>query len=166
MPETWRTVVGYEGYYEVSDWGRVQSLDRVVDGCSGSSRHISGRVLASNVSGSGRYPTVTLWRENVSSWRAVHDIVLEAFVGPRPPGMEARHGDDIPTHLWLENLSWGTRSDNMHDRVRNGRHHEARKTECVNRHPFSVANTHIDKRGYRSCRKCHAARVRKAYYAK
>jgi hypothetical protein len=53
--------------------------------------------------------------------RYVHHLVLEAFVGPRPKGMECCHWDDDATNNRLSNLRWGTRLDNMQDRIRNGR---------------------------------------------
>jgi hypothetical protein len=53
----------------------------------------------------------------------VHRLVLEAFVGPRPPGMECRHFPDRnPANNRLENLSWGTRAENAQDRIRHGTH--------------------------------------------
>ena len=52
----------------------------------------------------------------------VHILVLEAFVGLRPAGMEACHFDDDFTNNAVENLRWDTHSANMHDAVRNGRH--------------------------------------------
>lgn len=49
--------------------------------------------------------------------RYVHHLVLEAFVGPCPPGMECRHFPDRdPANNKLENLSWGTHADNLRDR--------------------------------------------------
>lgn len=50
----------------------------------------------------------------------VHRLILEAFVGPCPPGMEARHLDDNKANNRLENLCWGTPSENYADRVANG----------------------------------------------
>jgi hypothetical protein len=47
-------------------------------------------------------------------------LVLEAFAGPRPDGMDALHRDDNPTNNRFDNLRWGTRSDNLFDAVRNG----------------------------------------------
>ena len=51
----------------------------------------------------------------------VHRLVLEAFRGPCPPGLECRHGNDVGNDNRVDNLSWGTRSQNRHDCVRNGR---------------------------------------------
>jgi hypothetical protein len=52
--------------------------------------------------------------------RYVHQLVLEAFVGPRPPGMEGRHKDGIKAHCWLGNLEYGTPQQNAVDRVLHG----------------------------------------------
>lgn len=51
----------------------------------------------------------------------VHALVLEAFVGPRPEGCVARHLNDAPGDDRLENLAWGSRSENSADALRNGR---------------------------------------------
>lgn len=52
--------------------------------------------------------------------RYVHHLVLEAFVGPRPVGMECCHGNGIPTDNRLANLRWDTRKANRDDAVRHG----------------------------------------------
>lgn len=51
----------------------------------------------------------------------VHHLILEAFVGPRPPGLHALHGDDDRANNRLDNLRWGSRSENIREAVRNGR---------------------------------------------
>ncbi len=52
---------------------------------------------------------------------AVHRLVVDAFVGPKPsPSYEIRHLNDNPIDNRVENLKWGTRSENSMDRVRNG----------------------------------------------
>ena len=52
--------------------------------------------------------------------RLVHQLVLEAFVGPKPPGCESRHLDGNRTNASLVNLVWGTRSENRMDSARHG----------------------------------------------
>jgi hypothetical protein len=52
--------------------------------------------------------------------RAVHTLVLEAFVCPRPKGMQCRHLDDNKKNPRLENLCWGTPKENLADQYRNG----------------------------------------------
>jgi hypothetical protein len=64
------------------------------------------------------------------SHRYVHDLMLEAFVGPRPEGEECLHADDIGSHNVIGNLRWGTRTENLLDCVRNGNHYWANKTHC------------------------------------
>lgn len=50
----------------------------------------------------------------------IHRLILEAFVGPCPEGMEARHLDNDPTNNRLDNLCWGTPKENTEDRRRHG----------------------------------------------
>lgn len=116
MIESWLPVVGYEGLYEVSDHGRVRSLDRVVLG-----RNRTGRVLAICYAGRRRVPQVSIGRDGVIRHRKIHQLVLEAFVGPCPPGMEGCHNDDDTQNNHLSNLRWDTRSANEIDAFRNGK---------------------------------------------
>lgn len=68
--------------------------------------------------------TVMLSRDGHKPYRVgVHRLVLEAFVGPCPPGMECRHfPDHTPTNNSVGNLVWGTRKQNCDDRDRAGRY--------------------------------------------
>ena len=66
------------------------------------------------------YPQVALRRDGKTYYRLVHRLVLEAFVGPCPPGMEACHWDDVRSNGALSNLRWDTRRENKADELRNG----------------------------------------------
>jgi hypothetical protein len=116
MAERWREIVEFPGY-EVSDLGRVRSVDRTVRLRNGRLRQLKGRILKSGKSGNG-YLTVCLGHRNS---RLVQELVLLAFAGPRPPGMLARHGDDVPTNNVLGNLFWGAPSGNNKDITRHGK---------------------------------------------
>lgn len=118
ISEVWKDVVGYEGRYMVSDLGRVKSLPnkarkselvmKLVKHKKTEHRLVN---LTSSVGG--------FWRQKVF-W--VHRLVLEAFVGPCPEGMEGCHGDGDPANNVLSNLRWDTHKNNMDDRVTHGTH--------------------------------------------
>lgn len=158
MPESWKPVVGYEGLYEVSDMGRVRSLDRVVKYSNGSTHPHLGRVL--KFTPLHGYPSVCLAKSGTRKTRYVHLLVLEAFVGPRPPKMEGCHNDDIQTNNCLVNLRWDTPSENRRDIIRNGNNYELKKTRCPQGHELSSPNLNPSdiKRGKRVCRSCNNAR--------
>ena len=66
------------------------------------------------------YYILTARRNNQRVYLRVHRLVLETFVGPCPEGMECRHLNGIRTDNHLDNLCWGTRSENFQDSVRLG----------------------------------------------
>jgi hypothetical protein len=82
---------------------------------------------------SGGYKIVTLWADGASKICMVHALVLEAFVGSRPPRMQVAHGDGDRTHNALPNLRWATPSENQADRERHGtgRRGVSRRTRAV-----------------------------------
>ncbi len=106
----WAPVPGYEGLYEVSDDGRVYSF-------------LVGRQLGyMNPDG---YRIVKLHKsDKQDGFRVlrVHRLVLLAFVGPAPEGMECRHLNGDPSDNRLSNLRWGTQSENVRDAIRHGTH--------------------------------------------
>lgn len=63
---------------------------------------------------------VVLCRDNRKFSRHVHTLVLTAFVGPRPAGMQCRHLDGNPANNHVNNLKWGTPRENQHDRIAHG----------------------------------------------
>ena len=152
MSEHWKPVVGYEGIYEVSDMGRVRRV-------SAGQGAQAGLILKPTPSSTGHL-RVSLYAGGSKAIRYVHRLVLEAFVGPCPPGMEACHWDDDPTNNSLENLRWDSRSANVLDQVRNGIHSEAGKTHCKYGHEYTHENTYLQKSGYRTCRECQRQRHR------
>jgi hypothetical protein len=66
------------------------------------------------------YLTVNLHRDGLKSSHYVHHLVLEAFVGPRPPGLICCHGDGDPANNRVENLRWDSYLSNSEDMVRHG----------------------------------------------
>src|SRR5262245_15574121 len=105
--ERWLPVPGWEALYEVSDLGQVRSMDRITVRSDGKAQPFRGRVLRL-LTRSLVYKAVFLHDRERIEQRSVHHLVLEAFVGPRPSGMEARHLNDDPSDNRLVNLAYGT----------------------------------------------------------
>ena len=156
--EQWKPVSGYEGIYEVSSHGRVRSVDREITDSRGQARRIKGKVRRTPLDKYG-YPTVDLWKQGKGQTRTVHSLVTEAFIGPRPEGMEVCHSDGDGTNNRLENLRYGTHSENMLDRVRHGTDRDAAKTYCPRGHRLSAENISPSsaRRGQRECLACNRA---------
>lgn len=121
--EEWRAVIGWEGFYEVSNMGRVRSLDRVSKGV-----RVMGRLMKPYPDNKvSPYAMLTLHsggRKGTPGARLefpmVHKLVLEAFVGPRPEGKEACHDNGNGMDNRLTNLRWDTHKANMADQFRHG----------------------------------------------
>lgn len=167
MSEEWRPVVGYEGLYEVSDLGYVRSLDRVIVCKTGQRQTRYGRVMVPHLSKANRR-TVVLSREATQRTVHIYRLVLEAFVGPCPAGMEACHTNGDSSDDRLANLRWDTKSANAVDQIRHGRHHEARKTHCRRGHEladYNIVPAFFRLRRERACLACWRAKCN-ARYAK
>lgn len=150
--EQWKPIPGYEGSYAASSHGRVRSLDRITD----RGRKWRGRLLTPTPMKNG-YLLVTLWRNGRQRTQLVHRLILAAFHGPCPDGGEALHRDGKRANNRLENLCWGTHSENQFDQVSHGTHHNASKTHCVRGHLFTPDNTYIyPGRNKRACRRCRS----------
>lgn len=131
--ERWLPVPGFEGFYEVSDQGRVRSLAR---------QGTYGRTLKP-VPDSHGYLTVTLSRSMERDRRWVHQLVLLAFSGPGSPDQQVRHGPGGKLDNRLINLCYGTRAENERDKIRDGTfrhgggtyrgegHHQAKLTAAI-----------------------------------
>lgn len=137
--ERWLPIPNWEGLYEVSDQGRVRSLDRVVSHAHSGRYTVLGKLLKQGKC--GPYSRVALCRPGERCDMKVHRAVLLAFVGPCPEGREGCHRDGNPGNNTLENLYWGTRSENCLDQVRHGTHPEARRSHCERGHLLDEENT-------------------------
>lgn len=165
MTEQWKPIPGWGDLYEASSAGRVRSLDRQTVGPNGEARVSRGRVLAAspNLTTGRRY--VGLYRNAKVSYRPVHQLILETFVGPRPDGMVACHNDGDHLNNDISNLRWDTPSSNMLDMVQHGTDPQASRTHCVNGHEFTPENTRVRQRAEtgrsrRICRTCVHERAR------
>lgn len=112
--EQWRPVQGHEGSYEVSDHGRVRSLDRQ---CG--ERLLKGRVLSDGPSGNG-YRGVRLWKDGKQHSKLVHRLVAAAFVPARDEADQVNHLDGNKAHNAASNLEWCTAAENAAHAEANG----------------------------------------------
>jgi len=115
MNEEWRPIVGFEGVYSVSSFGRIRR-DKAAFGAT------VGRILRPNTtSASGRlYPCIVLRNGGKSHRRPVHIFVAKAFLGPPMPGHECHHRDHNKMNPALDNLEYVTRQTNKKRDVEDG----------------------------------------------
>lgn len=163
MIEKWLSVVGFERLYSVSNQGRVRSEARQImrsGAQAGVIENHPSRMLKPSATNKGHL-YVYLRKDGKSHMRTIHILVLEAFKGPRPKGLWGLHSDDVKANNGIDNLYWGTPSQNVLDCVRNGSHHGANKIECKYGHPFTPENTitRTSRPGTRECRKCQYRRT-------
>lgn len=117
MEETWKPIEGYEGIYEVSNLGRVRSLDRVVvrphpkTGVPMEYRH-KGRVMKPAAYPNG-YLTICLKVEGRKENCLVHRLVAKAFVKGYREDLDVNHKDCNRQNNRADNLEWCTRSENL-----------------------------------------------------
>lgn len=118
--ELWRWVVGYEGLYMVSSYGRVMSVPKRAARSNGYMASYDGQILSPSNNTKG-YPSVSLHRDGRGRTRAIHRLVAEAFV-PNPEGLPSvNHIDEDKTNNSVENLEWCTLEYNNNYGTRNNR---------------------------------------------
>lgn len=110
--EIWRDIEDYIGLYQVSDDGHVRSLWRLTPHAVAAGVRKPLRALKCGKNNQGRLQ-VTLSRDGVTKRFLVHRLVLAAFAGPCPDGMEGLHKSVNRTDCGISNLRWGTHTDAM-----------------------------------------------------
>ena len=160
--EEWRPVVNWEGYYEVSNLGRVRSQARFFFR-KGHKISVRERLMKLNpLTKRSGHIMVGLHRDGVSETRYVHRLVCEAFHGPAPEGKPlVLHWDDDPSNNRAGNLRWGDAAENMEDQLRNKKSRSEPLTHCPRDHPYDEENTYINPRTKtRICRECRRSSQR------
>ena len=115
--EVWKGIVGYEGYYQVSNHGRVHSLDRFVPRKTGTVQKVHGRILKLTEDKDG-YLQVSLWKRNKMKKAKVHRLVGETFI-PNPDNLpEINHINEVKDDNRVRNLEWCTRKENINHGTR------------------------------------------------
>lgn len=127
MKEQWKPVYGYTGSYEVSNKGQIRSLNR--RGYTG--KKLIGKILLQNPAGFGHL-RVTLWKNGKPKSKLVHTLVAHAFLGSKPAGNVVRHGPQGKCINTIDNLSYGTKSEDCFDCYRDGTFTTAKPVKCSN----------------------------------
>lgn len=112
--EEWRDIVGYEGLYQVSNYGRVKSIAR-------SYRH-NDKILKQDLKSNG-YWQVHLCRNSKSKWHHVHRLVAMAFITKADGCDIVNHIDNNRQNNHVINLEWTTMKDNIQHAAKQGRMH-------------------------------------------
>jgi hypothetical protein len=107
MHEEWRSVVGYEGLYEVSSIGRIRNIKGT---------HRSGRILIAHNTWDG-YARLTLCKDGKIKMMCIHVMVAAAFLGARE-SRTVNHKDGIKSHNDWSNLEYLSRGDNSRHAAR------------------------------------------------
>ena len=127
MEEIWKDIPGYEGYYQVSNIGRVKSLERIVHYKPGSksanphkSHIVRERILTQRVADTGYY-VVTLSKGAKRKIALVHRLIACSFITNKDPAAmrDINHKDGCRTNNDIDNLEWCTRSYNVNYGNRN-----------------------------------------------
>ena len=124
--EEWRAVEGYEGYYEVSNLGRVKALARDVLKSNGVIQHRNEYIKAQTVNPDG-YLIVGLNKDAKQRKQPVHVLVAKAFVDGWFDGAEVNHIDFDRTNNSADNLEWVSHSTNIAYSYDNDRHEKRRQ---------------------------------------
>jgi NUMOD4 motif/HNH endonuclease len=105
--EEWRDVIGFEGLYKVSNFGRIQTVK-------------TGKIKEQTISKTDNRPYLSLWKNNKIKVCRPHKLVMEAFVSLRPEGLECCHNDGNPQNNHWSNLRWDTPKNNHADKIKHG----------------------------------------------
>lgn len=119
--EVWKDIPNYKGYYQVSNLGRVRSLDRFVYSDKGKNHlaKLKGKVKKLNLTYDG-YPTVHLCKQCKNIVYRVHRIVAQAFIVNENAKPHVNHKNGIKTDNRVENLEWCTLQENIQHALENG----------------------------------------------
>lgn len=128
--EIWKPIKNYEGFYEVSSYGNVRSLDRVVNQANGSIGHYKGKVLKGEIDYKG-YKRFRLSKNNKTQKIFGHRLVAEAFI-PNPENKPfVNHIDETQDNNRVENLEWCTYKENMNHGTIQKRLSELKKKKII-----------------------------------
>lgn len=128
--EIWKDIVGYEGIYQVSNYGNVKSLDRI--DCRG--HKIGGRIISHSKDGGG-YHNVKLAKNGNVKTCHVHRLVAEAFIDNPDDKPTVNHINENKDDNTVNNLEWMTYKENAH--------HGTRMERCYGNRDYKAIGENI-----------------------
>lgn len=110
--EEWRDIKEYEGLYQVSNYGNVRSLDRIIKSKNGVIKHIRGRIIRQETNDGYKY--CSLCKSGIAKPQKVHRLVACAFI-PNPQNHPyINHKDENKSNNKVDNLEWCSKWYNEH----------------------------------------------------
>lgn len=132
MKEVWRNIEGYEGLYEVSNLGKVRSVDRWILMTDGRKQFKKGKIIAQVKRRKGQnYLSVGLWKNNKLKTCLVHRLVAKAFIPNVANKHFINHKDENQENNCVSNLEWCTALENMNYGTRSIRAEETRRKNIL-----------------------------------
>jgi hypothetical protein len=110
--EIWKDIKGYEGLYQVSNYGNVKSLPKNVSIGKGAIRIQPEKILKNTFRNAKTYLCVCLYKNTKPKLISVHRLVADAFLNNLNNYPIVMHKDDNPQNNHINNLMWGTHSEN------------------------------------------------------
>jgi hypothetical protein len=129
MIEVWKDIIGYEGFYKISNFGNVISCTRVVADTRLGSKTLRQRNLRLTVDSAG-YAKVGLYKDSIKEVWKVHRLVALHFCDKSEGCDIVNHLDNDTQNNSSTNLEWTTSLGNNQHMVRQGRNRNARGSDC------------------------------------
>lgn len=130
MEEIWKPIKGFSGY-QVSNFGRVRTYDKVTYTAHHGARYWRSRILAQKLR-KDNCLRVDLWRDGKPITHYVHKLVAEAFLGEASSDMTVNHKDGNRQNNHVDNLEWLSRADNIRHGFDNDFYSTQKHCELIN----------------------------------
>lgn len=127
--EEWKLIKNYEGLYEVSNLGRIRSLDKLVKGRKGTEYIKKGKILKQIKHVNG-YMKIGLTKDGKRKTFLVHRLVAEAFISNPENKPYIDHINTIRDDNRVENLRWATASENQYNELTTIKKKEYKGEKC------------------------------------
>lgn len=128
--EVFVDIQGYEGYYQVSNYGNVKSLDRVIKEKTGKTQTLKGRILKPRINPGGYY-YVGLGKNGTRATFAIHQLVARAFIPNPNKKRTINHINGNKLSNSVSNLEWSTYSENLEHAYKTGLRQAVKPSEVA-----------------------------------